>query len=85
VEEIAAKLGVTASQIAVGWVVSQSGRGKFAEIIPIPGATTSERIQQNSKPAKLSEEDVAILNDILKKFRPVGDRYHKHGMALTDQ
>jgi pyridoxine 4-dehydrogenase len=84
VEKIAERKGVSPVQIAVGWVLAQSKRNGLPEIIPIPGATTSERIRENMKPAKLNEEDMAALAEILKKFPVVGDRYHKEAMALTD-
>lgn len=84
VEKIASKKGVSSVQIAVGWVLAQSGRNGNATFIPIPGATTSERIKENMKPAKLSEEDISALDEILKKFPPMGDRYHKEAMKFSE-
>ncbi|EDU39937.1 aldo/keto reductase [Pyrenophora tritici-repentis Pt-1C-BFP] len=45
--------------------------------IPIPGATTSARIEENMKPAKLSDEDMKALGEMLNKFPPIGARYHE--------
>ncbi|KAF2276078.1 Aldo/keto reductase [Westerdykella ornata] len=84
VEAIAARKGVTPAQIAVGWVVAHSRRNGLGDIIPIPGATTVERIKENSTPAELNEEDMAALDEILKKFKPIGDRYPTEHMDLTD-
>jgi len=80
VEKIAEKKSATPAQVAMGWVLAQSRKNGLGDIIPIPGATTSERIRENMKPADLSEEDLAVLAEILKKFAPIGDRYHKEGM-----
>ncbi|KAF2866805.1 NADP-dependent oxidoreductase domain-containing protein [Massariosphaeria phaeospora] len=84
VEKIASKKGVTPAQIAVGWVLAHSGKKGLPEIIPIPGATTSERIQENMKPAKLNDEDMAALSEILKKFTVVGTRYPEQMMQFTE-
>ena len=81
VEGIAQKKGVTPGQIALGWVLYQSGKSGLPTIIPIPGATTSARIEENMKPAKLSEEEFKTLGDILKRFAPIGERYHPSASA----
>jgi pyridoxine 4-dehydrogenase len=75
VEDMAAKKGATASQIALGWVQAHNGKKGLPQILPIPGATTTERIEQNMKPAELSEEDMETLAEILKKFPVQGERY----------
>jgi pyridoxine 4-dehydrogenase len=79
VEKLAAKKGVTPAQVALGWVLAQS-KSNGADIVPIPGATTPERIKENMNPAQLSEEDLAEIADILKKCPVVGDRYHPEAM-----
>jgi pyridoxine 4-dehydrogenase len=75
VKKIADQKGVTPAQIALGWVLAHSRRNGLGEIIPIPGATTSERIKENMQPAELNEDDMAALGDILKRFTVKGDRY----------
>jgi pyridoxine 4-dehydrogenase len=75
VEKIAKKKGVTPAQIAMGWVLSLSRNKGFGDIIPIPGTTTSERVKENMHAAQLTSEDQAELDDILKRFTPVGGRY----------
>jgi pyridoxine 4-dehydrogenase len=81
VENLAKQKGVTPAQIALGWVLYQSGKPGLPTIIPIPGATTSARIEENMKPAKLSEEDFKALGDILDKVPVVGGRYHEAASA----
>jgi pyridoxine 4-dehydrogenase len=73
VEDIAKAKGVT--PIAVGWVLAHSNAKGLPTIIPIPGATTSERIEENMQPAKLNDDDMKALDEILKKFPVTGDRY----------
>jgi pyridoxine 4-dehydrogenase len=75
VAELAKRKGVTSAQIAIGWVLYQSGKPGMPTIIPIPGATTSERVKENSKPAKLSEADFKALQELVNKFPPTGGRY----------
>jgi pyridoxine 4-dehydrogenase len=83
VEGIAQKKGVTSAQIAIGWVLHQSGKEGMPTIIPIPGATTSDRVKENMQPAKLDESDMKELAAILDKFPIVGDRYSKEAMHLS--
>jgi pyridoxine 4-dehydrogenase len=81
VEDLAKQKDVTAAQIAIGWVLHHNGRSGMPEFIPIPGATTSARIEENTKPAKLSEGDFKALNEIINKFPIIGGRYHKAAEA----
>lgn len=60
-----------------------SKKDGYPEFIPIPGATTVARVQENAKAAVLSSEDVAAIDSILEKFEVAGDRYNSHGMAST--
>jgi len=82
VEDMAKAKSATPAQIALGWVLAQSGAEGMPTIIPIPGATTSARIEENMKPVKLSADDMTALNAILKKFAPLGGRYMKEAEAL---
>lgn len=75
VEGIAQKKGVTPGQIALGWILYQSGKEGMPTIIPIPGATTSARVKENMTPATLEESDIKELAEILKKFPITGERY----------
>ncbi|KAF2639811.1 Aldo/keto reductase [Massarina eburnea CBS 473.64] len=75
VQKIAAAKGVTPAQIALGWVVAHSGKDGLAQILAIPGSTTSARVEENSKPAVLNEEDLATIGEVLKKIEIKGARY----------
>jgi pyridoxine 4-dehydrogenase len=81
VVKIAESKGATPAQVAIGWVISHSGKPGMPTIIPIPGATTGARVEENVQPVKLSEEDQAVIESILKKFPAAGERYNAQGMA----
>ncbi|GAW12237.1 hypothetical protein ANO14919_015980 [Xylariales sp. No.14919] len=75
VEELAKKKGCTPGQLAIGWVRALNGRPGMPTIIPIPGATTAERVRENAKVVELTEEEMAAIDKILDGFKPIGGRY----------
>lgn len=82
-----AKLGqeknCTLAQVAINWIKAISKKDGNPEIIPIPGATTADRIAENTKEVSLSAEDLATLDSILKQFPITGHRYppqFQHGL-----
>lgn len=77
VEEIQAfakDKGVTAAQIALAWIRAHSNAGDCGVIIPIPGATGSDRVVENSKLVELSPEEKKKVDDILASFDVAGHR-----------
>ncbi|KAJ1334153.1 pyridoxine 4-dehydrogenase [Microdochium nivale] len=76
VERIAAAKGCTPAQLAISWVRTLSRRGPgLPTIIPIPGATTAERVAENCKFFELTDEEMKQIDGILDKFPVVGERY----------
>ncbi|KAL1861587.1 hypothetical protein VTK73DRAFT_7010 [Phialemonium thermophilum] len=75
VEKLAKQKGCTPSQLALGWVRALSKRPGMPTIIPIPGATTVERVNENSKPIDLSLEELDEIDATLAKFEVKGNRY----------
>jgi len=75
VAELAKKKGCTSAQVALAWVRACSGRNGGPIIIPIPGATTPERIHENNKKIDLSAEDMKVLDDLVEKCEVAGNRY----------
>lgn len=75
VEELATKKGITPGQFALAWVRTLQKRPGMPVIIPIPGATTVERVDENSKVLELSDEEMAIVDGILEKMDIKGARY----------
>ncbi|CAJ2512936.1 Uu.00g010550.m01.CDS01 [Anthostomella pinea] len=75
VEEMAKKKGCTPAQLAVNWTKALSRRPGMPIIIPIPGATTAARVEENAKDVDLSDEDMAEIDATLAKFTTAGARY----------
>jgi pyridoxine 4-dehydrogenase len=82
-EAIAKRKGCTSGQIGLAWVRSQSGRNGLPTIIPIPGATTAERVRENLVEVDLSENDLKEIDSLLAKIEIAGDRYPEHVAALN--
>lgn len=83
-EKIAEKKGCKPSQLAVAWTLAQSKRNGNPEIIPIPGATTSDRIKENSTIVKLTDEELEEIDAVLAKATVVGGRYGGRLAALCE-
>ena len=83
-ETIAAKKSCTPAQLALGWVVALSNQPGMPTIIPIPGATTADRVKENARVVELSAEEMKEIDEILARAEIVGDRYHSWGMKLVN-
>ncbi|KAK4498374.1 hypothetical protein PRZ48_011032 [Zasmidium cellare] len=68
IEGIAERKGVTAPQVAIGWVVKQG-------VVPIPGSTTTKRVQENAKAAELTEGELEEIRGFVEEFGVAGERY----------
>ncbi len=80
VEEMAAKRGVTASQLALAWVLAQG-----EDIVPIPGTKRTKYLEENVRAAevKLSKDDLAALDALAPRGVAAGARYDEGGMAAV--
>lgn len=74
-EKIAKNKGCSPAQLAIGWVREQSKNYSNLEIFPIPGATTAERVQENSNVISLTGAELAQIESILQSFKVAGARY----------
>ncbi|KAL8734395.1 MAG: hypothetical protein Q9166_001593 [cf. Caloplaca sp. 2 TL-2023] len=74
-KKVAEKKGVTAAQVALGWVRGWSAREGVGEVVPIPGATTGERVRENAEGVVLSGEEWEAVEGIRKQMEVVGGRY----------
>jgi aryl-alcohol dehydrogenase-like predicted oxidoreductase len=77
VREIAENKGVTATQLALAWVMAQSGRAGNPTIVPIPGTKRVRYLEENAAAAdiELTEEDLRALDEAAPKGATAGDRY----------
>ena len=77
VEQIAKRKGVTTPQVALGWVCRQGA-------IPIPGSTKLEHVMQNTKPADLTDDEMAEIQKLLDSLPIGGERYGGAGEKLLN-
>lgn len=85
VEEVAAREKVTPAQVSLAWVKALAGKaGMPKTIVPIPGATTIPRLQENFKVIDLSKAEIDGLDAILEKFEVKGGRYSGAVAALSN-
>ncbi|KAB8338967.1 hypothetical protein FH972_021907 [Carpinus fangiana] len=75
VEQVAKRKGCTVGNVAIAWVKAQSGKNGLPEIIPIPGATTKDRVTENNTDVRLNNDDLKELDEALKRCEIKGDRY----------
>lgn len=76
VEEIARKKGCTPAQLAINWTRAvATQRPGMPMVIPIPGATTVERVEENCKVVDLSDGEMGLIDAALAGFTPAGGRY----------
>ncbi|EED13447.1 aldo/keto reductase, putative [Talaromyces stipitatus ATCC 10500] len=66
----------TTAQVAIAWVLAQGEKvGLPSGMVVIPGSTTVERVEENMKEVKLSEEELHALNKIVEENDVQGGRY----------
>ncbi|KAK9450233.1 NADP-dependent oxidoreductase domain-containing protein [Limtongia smithiae] len=83
VENLAKVKGVTPAQFALAWIKKHEEKIPGLTIIPIPGATKIERVQENfAKIDPLTDEEFKDIGDILQKIEVRGGRYNSHHEAL---
>lgn len=72
IEKIAKEKQASLAQISLAWILQQK-----PWIVPIPGTTKPERIQENLQAAEIvfSEKENKQINDALANIKIVGDRY----------
>ena len=74
-QKLAERKGVTTAQVAMAWVRSWNGRDGMGQILPIPGATTKERVEENAVDVVLSQEEWEEVESLRKGLKVVGGRY----------
>jgi aryl-alcohol dehydrogenase-like predicted oxidoreductase len=77
VREIAEGKGVTATQLALAWVMARSGADGGPTIVPIPGTKRVSYLEENAAAAEvqLSADDLRALDDAAPAGATAGDRY----------
>jgi aryl-alcohol dehydrogenase-like predicted oxidoreductase len=77
VRAIADEKGVTASQLALAWVMARSGRDGRPAVVPIPGTKRVRFLEENAAAAdvELTDDDLRRLDEAAPVGAAVGDRY----------
>ncbi|WP_369140133.1 aldo/keto reductase [Modestobacter versicolor] len=77
VRELAEAKGVTASQLALAWVMAQSGRAGNPSVVPIPGTKRVRYLEENAAAAdvELTDDDLRALDEAAPAGAATGDRY----------
>jgi aryl-alcohol dehydrogenase-like predicted oxidoreductase len=77
VREIAETKGVTATQLALAWVMARSGRAGNPSIVPIPGTKRVGYLEENAGAADvvLSDDDLRRIDEAAPAGATAGDRY----------
>ena len=75
VEALASAKGCTPGQMAIAWVRKHSNRPSLPAVIPIPGATTPDRVKENAKIIDLTDDEFVKINEIIQSFEVKGERY----------
>lgn len=83
VDELAKKKGCTSTQLALAWVKQMGDKEGQPVIVPIPGATTAERVRENFKIVTLEQGEMDEINKLLEGFEVKGTRYPEQSMHLT--
>jgi aryl-alcohol dehydrogenase-like predicted oxidoreductase len=81
IASFAARKNVTSAQLALAWLLA-----KKPWIVPIPGTTKLERIEENiaATTMKLTPSDVRELDELTSTFVITGDRYPEEVERMTN-
>jgi aryl-alcohol dehydrogenase-like predicted oxidoreductase len=84
-QQLAADLNATASQVAIQWVMTR-GRSLGLGVVPIVGARTPEQLAEalGAQQLRLSAEDMARIEAALPADAVAGSRYDAAQMAHLD-
>jgi aryl-alcohol dehydrogenase-like predicted oxidoreductase len=82
VRELAAAKGVTAGQLALGWLLAQGD-----DVAPIPGTKRRKYLAENlgAVDVTLTPEELADLDQAFPADAVSGDRYQADAMGLVDR
>jgi aryl-alcohol dehydrogenase-like predicted oxidoreductase len=77
VREIADGKGISATQLALAWVMARSGQSGNPTIVPIPGTKRVSYLEENAAAAdvELTEQDLRALDEAAPAGAAAGDRY----------
>ncbi len=82
IEETAAEKHCTPAQLALAWVLAQG-----EDIVPIPGTKRRKYLEENigALDLRLTDEDLARIDETAPKGAAAGPRYHPSAMASVNR
>ena len=84
VKSIAQKESMTPAQYSLAWVAAQSEKPGMPLIIPLPGASSKDRVAENYDIKKIAFDQFKEVDEFLKTFETAGTRYPADHMAHLD-
>jgi aryl-alcohol dehydrogenase-like predicted oxidoreductase len=80
-QELAAAKGVSATQLAIAWVLAKSDA-----VVPVIGARTRRQLDESlgALDVELTPDDVRAIEAAVPVDEVAGTRYDAHGMAMLD-
>ena len=81
IKRLAAEKGVTASQLAVAWLLAQG-----EDVVPIPGTKRRNYLEENAAAIHitLTSEDLRRIDEVAPKGAVAGGRYDEGGMRFLN-
>jgi aryl-alcohol dehydrogenase-like predicted oxidoreductase len=81
VRQLAADKGVTASQLAIAWVLAQG-----EDVVPIPGTKRRRYLEENAGAlqVRFTSDDLAAIEEVAPRGAVAGDRYSPEHMARVN-
>lgn len=84
-QQLAAGMGASASQVAIAWVLAQ-GKALGVDMLPIVGSRTLKQLDEalGALKLQLSDEDMQRIAAALPLDAVAGTRYDAHQMSHLD-
>jgi aryl-alcohol dehydrogenase-like predicted oxidoreductase len=81
IEELAREKGITASQLALAWVLAQG-----EDLVPIPGTKRRKYLEQNAAAVDvtLTDEELRQIDEIFPLNAAAGQRYQPEMMKTVN-
>ena len=83
-KKLAQSKGCTPPQLALSWIKSHNGQPGMPFILPVAGARSEGRVEENCKDVEITAKDLEQINGILDSFPVAGDRYPTSAAKLTE-
>jgi len=79
--EFASAKNCTPAQLALAWVLAQG-----EDLIPIPGTKKRKYLEENvgAIEVKITQEDLEVIENLIKQYPVIGERYSEGGMKMVN-